>query len=39
MHNGIIVLYVIDNQYYTPPTHKNASKMQAPKTEIKHSKL
>lgn len=38
MHNGIIVLYVIDNQYYTPP-HKNASKMQAPKTEIKHSKL
>lgn len=22
-----------------PPPHKNASKMQAPKTEIKHSKL
>lgn len=22
-----------------PPPHKNASKLQAPKTEIKHSKL
>ena len=35
----MVLLYCMLLIISTIPPHKNASKMQAPKTEIKHSKL